>query len=68
MERDREGGGLGRTLARVTERIGQLFGRPRPVHPTAPAGDSREDEVRRELRETYDNPTDAIRARSGFRQ
>jgi hypothetical protein len=30
--------------------------------------EDQQEEVERELRETYDKPTDAIRARSGFRQ
>jgi hypothetical protein len=68
MDRKREDGGLRRTASKLKEKLGQLFGRTRPVGQPGMLGERREDEVRRELRETYDKPTDAIRARSGFRQ
>ncbi|MCE3248382.1 MAG: hypothetical protein K0R41_2207 [Geminicoccaceae bacterium] len=68
MDRKREDGGLRRTASKLKEKLGQLFGRTRPVGQLGTLGERQEDEVRRELRETYDKPTDAIRARSGFRQ
>ena len=68
MDRKREDGALRRTASKLKERLGQLFGRTRPVGQPENLGERQEDEVRRELRETYDKPTDAIRARSGFRQ
>jgi hypothetical protein len=68
MDRKREDGGLRRTASKLKEKLGQLFGRTQPVGQPGTLGERREDEVQRELRETYDKPTDAIRARSGFRQ
>ena len=68
MDHQREHGGLRQTIGRLTEKVGRLFGRPAPVGEPETVGDRREAEVRRELRDTYDNPTDAIQARSGFRQ
>ena len=68
MDHQREHGGLRQTIGRLTEKVGRLFGRPGPVGEPETVVDRREAEVRRELRDTYDNPTDAIQARSGFRQ
>ncbi len=68
MDRKREDGGLRRTASKLKEKLGQLFGRTRPVGQPGTLGERQEDEVQRELRETYDKPRDAIRARSGFRQ
>jgi hypothetical protein len=68
MDRKREDGGLRRTASKLKEKLGQLFGPTRPVGQPGMLGERQEDEVERELRETYDKPTDAIRARSGFRQ
>jgi hypothetical protein len=68
MDQKREDGGLRRTASKLKEKLGQLFGRTRPVGQPGTLGERQEDEVERELRETYDKPTDAIRARSGFRQ
>jgi hypothetical protein len=63
MQRNRKEGALERALATLKEKTDRLLGKRRPT----PAK-GQEEEVERELRETYDNPSDAIRARSGFRQ
>jgi hypothetical protein len=68
MDRKREGGGVMNTVGKLKARVGQLFGRTRPLGQPGTVGERQEDEVQRELRETYDKPTDAIQARSGFRQ
>jgi hypothetical protein len=62
MDRNRKQGALRRAVFKLEEKTGQLFGGRRTV------ARDQEEEVERELRETYDKPTDAIRARSGFRQ
>ena len=64
MEPNRKRGTLGRAVAKLKESAGRLLGGRRT---TAAAG-RREQALKRELRETYDNPTDANRARSAFRQ
>jgi len=48
-------------VARLKQTAERLLGERRP-----PPG--QEENVERELRETYDKPSDAIQARSGFRQ
>jgi uncharacterized protein YjbJ (UPF0337 family) len=62
MERNRKEGALERALATLKEKTDRLLGR----RPTPAKGE--EEEVERELRETYDKPADTTRARSAFRQ
>lgn len=65
---DRRAGTLEKAFGKLKEKAGQLLGHPTTVDQPRPAGQRQEEDVERELRETYDNPTDAIRGRSGFRQ
>jgi hypothetical protein len=64
----RRPGTLQKAFAKLKEKAGQLLGHPRTVDQPRPAGQRQAEDVERELRETYDKPTDAIQARSGFRQ
>jgi len=61
MHPKRKEGVFGRVVARLKQTAERLLGERRP-----PPG--QEENVERELRETYDKPSDAIQARSGFRQ
>ena len=59
---DRSPGTLEKAFGKLREKVGRLLGERRTV------AEDQQEKVERELRETYDKPTDAIRARSGFRQ
>jgi hypothetical protein len=62
MERMRKQGALRRAITKLKGSADRLLGRRQPI------ATREEQEVERELRETYDHPATATQARSGFRQ